>query len=371
MKAQFQSLALLVGLLGVAVPVASTRRVARHSKAFPCARGAKSVLFQLYATATCYKDHKPQVNCNTSTETLKCIKDSSFKKWMFQDYGVRNANVFIVDFAADTTLWGEARIDLMDILLTQNQYLIPKSSDRKPNSPWYYENWLTHYFNPVQSNLKLKQFALLGSHDALAISGGKAAQTQTKSLADQLSGGVRYFDLRYAYEKNIWTGVNQWVGVHPGTPGTCSPHDGTAFNQKAHLGFKEIIKFCETNPSEIVILRIKEVCKSQTKDFLKFVDDIGGDLFQFLTSVSTVPPSTKALADYSLKDIMQARKEVFARQTCAVVPILLTMGNTIWTSRMKQTFWTGKEMVGKFSRSKVPKTITRNQEKQLKAYCAL
>lgn len=90
----------------------------------------------------------------------------------------------------------------------------------------------------------LRTIAMPGSHDTMALHsiGDLAGQCQSLSLEDQLNLGVRFLDIRLKEDKNELKAVHGFV------------------DQKAKFDSitKTIEKFIEDNPSEFIIMSVKE-----------------------------------------------------------------------------------------------------------------
>ena len=111
---------------------------------------------------------------------------------------------------------------------------------KQKNTNTNYSKWMAN----LDDNTSLREVDMPGSHDTMAtISiGNLAGQCQSLSLADQLTLGVRFLDIRLKQEKSNLEAVHGFI------------------DQK--VKFDEIVKvvddFLNNNPSEFIIMSIKE-----------------------------------------------------------------------------------------------------------------
>jgi 1-phosphatidylinositol phosphodiesterase len=89
----------------------------------------------------------------------------------------------------------------------------------------------------------LYDLSIPGTHDTCALHGGDWPTTQTRTLAEQLEGGVRFIDIRCRHERdmfNIYHGVvDQHVEYGEGVQQVC-------------------LDFLAANPSETIIMSVKK-----------------------------------------------------------------------------------------------------------------
>lgn len=126
-----------------------------------------------------------------------------------------------------------------------------------------YADWMAQYKNQIE-DLPINKLTLLGSHDAASIdikegsdpatgylthnnkhikrkakeSDVPSARCQSATISEQLLAGVRYFDLRIAYQDGEYWGMHEWLS-------TPAFGDGGVFMQ--------VKSFLETHPNEIII----------------------------------------------------------------------------------------------------------------------
>ena len=98
----------------------------------------------------------------------------------------------------------------------------------------------------------LQTISIPGTHDSAAHYGGPYAETQTLTVAQQLKAGIRFLDIR----------------GRP-TNGSLAIHHGQVF-QKQMFGqvLNEVILFLHANPSEFIIMRVKEEHSNDRDAFL-------------------------------------------------------------------------------------------------------
>ena len=127
---------------------------------------------------------------------------------------------------------------------TKNEKDDPSNSDEKPNDDEVKEITPATWMSAVDDETSLGSIAMPGTHDSGAtkepLSG--TAKCQNLTIEEQLNIGVRYFDIRLRRE-------NGKLNIYHGS-----------INQD--LSFEEVLNACytflETNPSEALIMCIKE-----------------------------------------------------------------------------------------------------------------
>lgn len=141
-----------------------------------------------------------------------------------------------------------------------------------------YANWMEEN-KTVLGNLPVNMAVLLGSHDAMSYtvatnnsacigyetSSGttidsfcsttdlKKAQCQKDPITAQLTAGVRYFDLRIAYQNGMYYAEHMWLGAQ-------------LFPAPASTPLIEIKNFLAANPSEVVILNVNALLSDAPGD---------------------------------------------------------------------------------------------------------
>jgi len=109
-------------------------------------------------------------------------------------------------------------------------------SQDRPNK--FNPNWM----KDLPNELLLSQITLPGTHDTCCRNTWEFAETQTWTLEDQLSAGIRFLDIRCRHINNVFA-------IH---------HDlifcGIFFGEVLEI----IKKFFLNNQSETVLMRIKE-----------------------------------------------------------------------------------------------------------------
>lgn len=138
--------------------------------------------------------------------------------------------------------------------------------------------------------LPLRQLVLPGSHDAGMYAGGLAGQTQDKNLYQQLTYGMRYFDLR--------------VAAFPIT-GELYLHHGEVFGVPLTEGLDDIKSFLQKGGKDMIILKFShfgsttggDFTSSQYNEMVKLIDDrLGSWIYRGPL------PAGKRLADLTLND---------------------------------------------------------------------
>ena len=109
----------------------------------------------------------------------------------------------------------------------------------------FFSKWPSY----VSDEAILNNVIIPGSHDAGSLNMMPLAETQGHSIADQLRGGVRYFDLRVAKQGD------DLVIYH-------GPINGRPFNNVLN----EIKTFIEANPSEFLILDFQHLKNDKYHD---------------------------------------------------------------------------------------------------------
>ncbi|EFJ1803086.1 phosphatidylinositol-specific phospholipase C [Escherichia coli] len=94
----------------------------------------------------------------------------------------------------------------------------------------------------LSDNLTINEISIPGTHDSGSLYGGDMVRTQSKSIYSQLQSGIRFLDIRLRHINNVMTIHHSFV--------------------YQHLGFGDVLeqiqKFLTENPSEFVLVRVKE-----------------------------------------------------------------------------------------------------------------
>ena len=103
------------------------------------------------------------------------------------------------------------------------------------------------WMEKIPDTTKVSQLSIPGTHDTMAFYGGDAVQCQTMSLENQLESGVRVLDIRCRHIADVFA-------IHHG-----------AFFQNTFFGdvLNIAIDFLQKNPSETVMMRVKEEYKPE------------------------------------------------------------------------------------------------------------
>lgn len=127
-----------------------------------------------------------------------------------------------------------------------------------------FPNWM----RSIQNFTSISEITLPGTHDSCCRSTWEFAETQTWTLSEQLQAGIRYLDIRCRHINNVFA-------IH---------HDlifcGIFFSEVLNI----ITKFLSDNPSETVLMRIKEEYKPEKntrsfQDTFRYYLETFGSLF--------------------------------------------------------------------------------------------
>lgn len=110
-----------------------------------------------------------------------------------------------------------------------------------------YTNWQSY----IDDDVRFLDVVTPGSHDAGTNGLGDLFRTQNSGYYDQLSAGVRYFDVRVAE----FQGTVRSVHADSGEPLTPSSANGVPFQDI----LDDINRFIEENPSEVIILDFQHI----------------------------------------------------------------------------------------------------------------
>ncbi|WP_368556140.1 phosphatidylinositol-specific phospholipase C [Enterococcus faecalis] len=117
---------------------------------------------------------------------------------------------------------------------------------------WYNEQYYKTWMKDIPDSTRLSDLSIPGTHETMTagVSGGLGfAQNQSLGLTTQLNNGIRFIDVRARYIDGVFT-------IHHGDYYTHS-NLGDVFNR--------ILVFLKQNPSETVLMRLKQE-KSNLED---------------------------------------------------------------------------------------------------------
>ena len=129
----------------------------------------------------------------------------------------------------------------------------------------------------LDDNTSLRNINMPGSHDTMALYsiGDLAGQCQSLSLEDQLYLGVRFLDIRLKEDKNQLKAVHGFI------------------DQRASFEYitNTVEKFVKDNPSEMIIMSIKEEADSSNSD-ISFDESLKGYLTKDIYYLNNELPNT-------------------------------------------------------------------------------
>ncbi|EJR28524.1 phosphatidylinositol-specific phospholipase C domain-containing protein [Bacillus cereus] len=140
------------------------------------------------------------------------------------------------------------------------------------------------YLNPdwmrsIRDDIRLNELSIPGTHDTMSNGyGGDIAQTQSLTLQNQLSAGIRFLDIRCRY-----------------TEGSFAIHHGPIF---LHTMFGDVLdtatKFLENHPNEVILMRVKQEHSEVSDDLFnqtlrKYMDRYPGYFFDSQNRTNTNP----------------------------------------------------------------------------------
>jgi 1-phosphatidylinositol phosphodiesterase len=121
----------------------------------------------------------------------------------------------------------------------------PSASDKQAAKfKWmiFNEYNLNNWMSRLDSHKSLEQISLPGTHDSCALYGGFAAETQTRSLMNQMNAGVRFLDIRCRHSESHF-----------------SIFHGSVYQE---IGFQKVLdqcyEFLRANPSETLVMSVKK-----------------------------------------------------------------------------------------------------------------
>lgn len=121
--------------------------------------------------------------------------------------------------------------------------LFLKDASRRPGNPpgiFSTNEWMKE----LPGTKRISEFTIPGTHDTCARYGGPLAECQNMTLKEQLEAGIRFIDIRCRHFKDAFT-----------------IHHGIVYQQMNFSDVQDIcIKFLESNPSECIIMSVKNEC---------------------------------------------------------------------------------------------------------------
>ncbi|HBA8915463.1 TPA: phosphatidylinositol-specific phospholipase C [Escherichia coli] len=133
-----------------------------------------------------------------------------------------------------------ARILCFSVLICCNSVSahFDEAYSTRDNESIRYNDWQ----KSLADDLSIESISIPGTHNSGSLYGGDIIKTQSKSIDSQLQSGIRFLDIRLRHIDNV-------IVIH---------HDFVY----QHLGFGDVLsqieKFLVENPSEFVLVRVKE-----------------------------------------------------------------------------------------------------------------
>ena len=166
---------------------------------------------------------------------------------ILNDYSLNSALIVYTEFSNKPNGWSELSISQNEIywnsewVLQDNQpTIIIEASAFKTG---VYQNWMSY----ISDETLFVDVVMPGSHDAGTMSiSATDLHTQSSGFYDQLTGGVRYFDMRVAK----YNGTVRCIHANSGDP--IDSTNGTGIEFETVLS--DMLRFVNENPSEIIIL---------------------------------------------------------------------------------------------------------------------
>ena len=143
---------------------------------------------------------------------------------------------------------------------------------------------MSSWMRDIKDEAKVSEIVIPGSHDAGTAGFSWLAETQNRSIKDQLNAGTRYFDLRV---QSTGKGLVFYHSVFKGNSYTEARSD--------------ILDFLALNPSEFVILDFQHFKGNDTQSLL--AADIRENLEPFAVSNETGAPGAEFISSLSLADV--------------------------------------------------------------------
>ena len=166
---------------------------------------------------------------------------------ILNDYSLNSALIVYTEFSNKPNGWSELSISQNEIYwnseweIQDNQpTIIIEASAFKTG---VYQNWMSY----ISDETLFVDVVMPGSHDAGTKSiTAENLHTQSSGFYDQLTGGVRYFDMRVAE----YNGTVRCIHANSGDPRNSSNGTGIEFETV----LSDMLRFVNENPSEIIIL---------------------------------------------------------------------------------------------------------------------
>ena len=164
-----------------------------------------------------------------------------------KDFSLNNSLTVYTNFSSKPSTWSEASI-ANNTVYWQDEWQLVENEPTLTISPsafktGVYQNWMSY----LSDETLLVDVVMPGSHDAgtMGISASNL-HTQSSGFYDQLTGGVRYFDMRVAE----YNGTVRCIHANSGDP--INSTNGTGIEFETVLS--DMLRFVNENPSEIIIL---------------------------------------------------------------------------------------------------------------------
>lgn len=129
-----------------------------------------------------------------------------------------------------------------------------------PSNEEFENNFYSTWMSSIKDDSKLMDIAIPGSHDSGSVGVNNFYETQQSGFADQLQGGVRYFDARVTYDGDTLK------YIHGSSDG------GGAKGLEFEQSLTEMLEFVQKNPSEIIIIDFQHTWKNAKLDVLKMLE---------------------------------------------------------------------------------------------------
>ena len=166
---------------------------------------------------------------------------------ILNDYSLNSALIVYTEFSNKPNGWSELSISQNEIYwnneweIQDNQpTIIIEASAFKTG---VYQNWMSY----ISDETLFVDVVMPGSHDAGTKSiTAENLHTQSSGFYDQLTGGVRYFDMRVAEYNEIVRCIHANSGD--------KIHDNNGTGIEFSTALNDMLRFVNENPSEIIIL---------------------------------------------------------------------------------------------------------------------
>ena len=171
-----------------------------------------------------------------------------------KDFSLNNSLTVYTNFSSKPSTWSEASI-ANNTVYWQDEWQLVENEPTLTISPsafktGVYQNWMSY----ISDETLFVDVVMPGSHDAGTMSiTAENLHTQSSGFYDQLTGGVRYFDMR--------------VAEYNGTVRCIHANSNNDIDGKNGIGvpFQEVLddinRFLEDNPYEVIILDFQHIWK--------------------------------------------------------------------------------------------------------------